>query len=57
MLELDIEVSDPSRDIDGISEIAFHPSDQLWSPHPDTERVSAFYHLWSNQEALHRSDR
>jgi 4'-phosphopantetheinyl transferase len=54
-LGLDIEVNETARDINAVSELAFHPSEHLWLlalSHP--ERVSAFYELWCAREALHK---
>ncbi len=52
-LGLDIEVNKPNRDLDAISEIAFHPSEHIWFvAQPLVERVSAFYSLWCAREAL-----
>mgnify|MGYP001432740572 CR=1 FL=1 len=52
-LGLDIEVMDPKRDIFGISKMVFHPIEHSWlMSQPDTERLSAFYSLWSAREAL-----
>jgi 4'-phosphopantetheinyl transferase len=52
-LGLDIEINDASRDIDGISELAFHPDvgDRLVSE-PNTDPVSSFYDRWCEREAL-----
>ena len=52
-LGLDIEVKKPNRDLDAISEIAFHPREHIWFvAQPPVERVSAFYSLWCAREAL-----
>lgn len=52
-LGVDIEVVDSSRDVVGMSEIAFHPSEHAWLlSRPVPERLSAFYSLWSAREAL-----
>jgi 4'-phosphopantetheinyl transferase len=52
-LGLDIEVIDPRRDIFGISKMAFQPIEHSWLlSQPDTERLPAFYSLWSAREAL-----
>jgi 4'-phosphopantetheinyl transferase len=54
-LGVDIEVNDPSRDIIGISELAFPPHEHAWLlSQPDTERLSAFYYLWSAREAWYK---
>jgi 4'-phosphopantetheinyl transferase len=54
-LGLDIEVNDLARDIRGISEMVFHPSERRWlASRPDAERVSSFYDLWCEKEALHK---
>lgn len=54
-LGVDIEVHDPSRDIIGISELAFPPREHSWLlSQPDTERLSAFYYLWSAREARYK---
>ncbi|HTF93804.1 MAG TPA: 4'-phosphopantetheinyl transferase superfamily protein, partial [Verrucomicrobiae bacterium] len=54
-LGVDIEVIDSSRDVVGISEIAFHPSEHTWLlSQPAAERVSAFYNLWSAKEAIYK---
>jgi 4'-phosphopantetheinyl transferase len=54
-LGLDIEVNETARDLNGISELVFHPSEHLWLltlPHP--QRVSSFYEIWCAREALHK---
>jgi hypothetical protein len=52
---VDIEVNDPSRDIIGISEMAFHPREHSWLlSQPDTAKLSAFYFLWSAREARYK---
>jgi 4'-phosphopantetheinyl transferase len=52
---LDIEAEDPARDVIGISQAAFHPTDHLWlSRQPETERLSAFYQLWCTREARYK---
>ena len=52
-LGLDIEVNKPNRDLEAISEIAFHPREHIWFvAQPSVERVSAFYSLWCAREAL-----
>ena len=54
-LGVDIEVNDPSRDIIGISEMAFQPREHSWLlSQPDTEKLSAFYYLWSAREAWYK---
>jgi 4'-phosphopantetheinyl transferase len=54
-LGMDIEVNDPSRDIIGISELAFPPREHSWLlSQPDTEKLSAFYYLWSAREAWYK---
>jgi 4'-phosphopantetheinyl transferase len=54
-LGVDIEVNDPSRDIIGISELVFPPHEHSWLlSQPDTERLSAFYYLWSAREARYK---
>ncbi len=54
-LGLDIEVNDPGRDIDSISEMLFRPSEHRWlSTLPHAERVLSFYLLWCEREALHK---
>ena len=54
-LGVDIEVSDPSRDILGISQLVFHPDEYRWLlPQIDSARLSAFYHLWCAREALYK---
>lgn len=52
---LDIEVQDPARDIDAISEAAFLPDERLWlSSSSRAERLESFYDLWCQKEALHK---
>jgi hypothetical protein len=52
---MDIEAEDPTRDIIGISQSAFHPSDHLWLlGQSETARLAAFYHLWCTKEALYK---
>lgn len=52
-LGLDIEVIDSRRDVLGISEIAFLPSEHSWLVlQVPAERPEAFYSLWSAREAL-----
>ena len=52
---VDIEAEDPARDIVGISQSAFHPSDHLWLlRQSETARLAAFYHLWCTREALYK---
>jgi 4'-phosphopantetheinyl transferase len=54
-LGLDIEVQEPIRDINGISELAFHPSDHHWLlRQPEVRRLPAFYDLWCSREALYK---
>jgi 4'-phosphopantetheinyl transferase len=54
-LGVDIEVSDPSRDILSMSHLAFHPEEHIWLlSQPDAVRRSAFYHLWCTREALYK---
>ena len=54
-LGVDIEAEDPARDIVGISQSAFHPSDHLWLlRQSETARLAAFYHLWCTREALYK---
>ena len=54
-LGVDIEVNDPSRDIIGISQSAFHPKDHGWLlRQPEIARLSAFYQLWCTREALYK---
>jgi 4'-phosphopantetheinyl transferase len=54
-LGLDIEVNDAARDIYDIGEMVFHPSELRWiSSQPDAKRLSAFYDLWCEREALHK---
>lgn len=55
ILGVDIEFNDPSRDIIGISALAFPPHEHSWLlSQPDTERLSAFYYLWSAREAWYK---
>ena len=55
ILGVDIEVNDPTRDVLGISQLAFHPDEHRWLlPQIDTARLSAFYHLWCTREALYK---
>jgi 4'-phosphopantetheinyl transferase len=50
---VDLELKDPKRDINLLSQMVFHPKDSFWvSQQPDGERLSAFYHLWCLTEAL-----
>lgn len=52
---LDIEVKESARDLHGVSEMAFHPSEQLrLLTLSDAERVSLFYETWCAREALHK---
>jgi 4'-phosphopantetheinyl transferase len=52
-LGLDIEVNDASRDIAGISELAFHPNVAgSLSSGPNSDPVSSFYDRWCEREAL-----
>ncbi|HEU4344523.1 MAG TPA: 4'-phosphopantetheinyl transferase superfamily protein [Candidatus Binatia bacterium] len=54
-LGLDIEINDASRDIAGISELAFHRDEILWlSEQPEWARLPAFYRLWCTKEALYK---
>jgi len=54
-LGLDIEVHDPSRDIIGISEMAFPAREHAWLlSQPEAEKMSAFYFLWSAREAEYK---
>jgi 4'-phosphopantetheinyl transferase len=54
-LGVDIEVESSARDIIGISQSAFHPSDHLWLlRQSETARLAAFYHLWCTREALYK---
>lgn len=55
MLGFDIEIKDPDRDIAALSVAAFDPDEQLWLlRQPDTDRVVAFYKVWSTREALYK---
>lgn len=52
---LDIEVKESARDLHGVSEMAFHPSEQLrLLTLSDAERVSSFYEAWCAREALYK---
>jgi 4'-phosphopantetheinyl transferase len=54
-LGLDIEVNDAARDLEGIGEMVFQPGELRWlSSRPDGERVSSFYDLWCEREALYK---
>jgi 4'-phosphopantetheinyl transferase len=54
-LGLDIEVNDPARDIQAISEMVFPASALSWlSSRSDGERVASCYGLWCEAEALHK---
>jgi 4'-phosphopantetheinyl transferase len=54
-LGVDIEVNDPARDIESMSEMLFSPSEHVrLSMLPDAERVAWFYHRWCEREALHK---
>lgn len=52
---VDIEFNKPSRNIFGVSQMAFHAKERLWllqqSP---AARLSAFYQLWCTREALYK---
>ena len=48
-------MNDPTRDILGISQLAFHPKEHGWLlSQPEAARLSAFYHLWCTREALYK---
>jgi 4'-phosphopantetheinyl transferase len=52
---LDIEVKESARDLHGVSEMAFHPSEQLrLLTLSDPERISSFYETWCAREALYK---
>ncbi len=52
-LGLDIEAIDQGRDVIALSEAGFHPDEHAWLlSRSDTERVTAFYRLWTLKEAL-----
>jgi 4'-phosphopantetheinyl transferase len=54
-LGVDIEVNDPTRDILGMSHLAFHPEEHIWLlSRSDPVRLSAFYQLWCTREALYK---
>jgi 4'-phosphopantetheinyl transferase len=54
-LGLDIEVNDAARDLQGIAEMAFQPDELRWlSSRPAGDRVSSFYDLWCEREALYK---
>ncbi len=54
-LGVDIEVNDPTRNVLGISEFAFHPNEHRWLlPQVGAARLSAFYQLWCAREALYK---
>jgi 4'-phosphopantetheinyl transferase len=54
-LGIDIEVNDPTRDVLRISQLAFHPNEQLWLLRQlEFARLAAFYHLWCTREALYK---
>jgi 4'-phosphopantetheinyl transferase len=55
ILGFDIEVNDPTRDIVGIGNIAFHANEHFWLlQQSEAMRLSAFYQLWCTKEALHK---
>jgi 4'-phosphopantetheinyl transferase len=52
-LGLDVEVVDAERDVVALSETGFHPDEHAWLlRQTETERVDAFYRLWTLKEAL-----
>lgn len=52
-LGLDIEAIDPERDVIALSEAGFRADEHAWLlSRIDTERVAAFYRLWTLKEAL-----
>lgn len=52
LLGLDIEVVDPTRDLDALAEQAFEPASVAWlRARPASSRVRDFYHLWCAREA------
>lgn len=54
-LGVDIELNAASRDIVGISQLAFHREEILWlSEQPEWTRLPAFYRLWCTREALYK---
>ena len=54
-LGIDIEVKDPTRNVLGISEFAFHQNEHRWLlPQVEAARLSAFYQLWCTREALYK---
>lgn len=54
-LGVDIEVNDPTRDIFGMSHLAFYPEEHVWLlSQPDAARLSAFYQLWCTREAVYK---
>jgi 4'-phosphopantetheinyl transferase len=54
-LGVDIEVNKANRDVASISDVAFHPSEQIWlGSQPRTERIPAFYSLWCAKEAVYK---
>jgi 4'-phosphopantetheinyl transferase len=53
VMGVDVEVRDPKRDFNLMSQMVFHPQDSLWmSEQSERTRLSAFYHLWCLTEAL-----
>jgi len=55
VLGVDIEFNDPTRNIFGMSYMAFHAKDYLWLlRQSEAARLSAFYQLWCTREALYK---
>jgi 4'-phosphopantetheinyl transferase len=55
VLGVDIECNDPTRNIFGMSHMAFHSNEYLWLlQQSEAARLSAFYQLWCTREALYK---
>ncbi len=55
VLGVDIEFNDPTRNIFGMSYMAFHAKEYLWLlQQSEAARLSAFYQLWCTREALYK---
>jgi phosphopantetheinyl transferase len=52
---LDIETIDDRRNLAGIGTLAFHPKEREWiQSQVAAERAIAFYHIWTQKEALYK---
>ncbi|MDR1312065.1 MAG: 4'-phosphopantetheinyl transferase superfamily protein [Burkholderiaceae bacterium] len=55
VLGLDIETRDDTRDISGISRLAFHAEERTYvETRTGRDRISAFYAVWTRKEALYK---